>query len=372
MSTGGKTNHAITFRHVFLAGDDEFRIKQDAAQTAASMAPDDEFNLETIDGQVEYVERACEQIVSCIEALLTLPFFGGRKLVFFKNCSFLGDGAIGKSEQVLSTLEKLASTLAKTAPSEATLVMSALSIDKRRSFYKNIGKLAEVRLHEQIDLSRSGGEQQWRKLFSAELKNRGLDASPGVAELMMDMVGSDTRALINEMDKLDLYCGDRRHVEESDVLQIVSSTRDRVVWDLCDAVSTGDRSAAVHLAHALFAQGSSPFEIVSILSNHFRIAASALHSHERGWIHLKKRGFFTEAVISTQAADLLPKSKTGAPASPFRVGKILQQMKAVPSSTAFGMIETIYKTYFQILSTGTNGQQAVESCIVNLSGAAKR
>ncbi|NJL19490.1 MAG: hypothetical protein HC901_04420 [Bdellovibrionaceae bacterium] len=55
-----------------------------AREWLARHAPEDAMNLEVIDGRAENVEMALAQLDRLLEALLTLPFFGGRKVVHFR------------------------------------------------------------------------------------------------------------------------------------------------------------------------------------------------------------------------------------------------------------------------------------------------
>ena len=93
-----------------IVGSDESEVKRVAAELAAKLAPPDagEFGLEMIDACADNVDQAVSRIRSAIEALQTLPFFGGGKLVWLKNANCLGDSVIGRSASVQSALDDLA------------------------------------------------------------------------------------------------------------------------------------------------------------------------------------------------------------------------------------------------------------------------
>ena len=75
-----------------VVGSDESAVKSAAKDLAAQLTPADagDFGVETIDGCADNAEQAATRIRSAIEALQTLPFFGGGKLVWLKNANFLG------------------------------------------------------------------------------------------------------------------------------------------------------------------------------------------------------------------------------------------------------------------------------------------
>src|SRR5882757_3263570 len=96
----------------FVTGTDESGIKKAATELAARLAPsDDPFAIETIDGAVATVDEAQARIHAVIEALLTVPFFGGAKLVWLKSATFLADTVMGRSETVTTALDKLLAIL---------------------------------------------------------------------------------------------------------------------------------------------------------------------------------------------------------------------------------------------------------------------
>src|SRR5204862_7600976 len=89
-----------------VVGSDESEVKRVAAELAAKLTPPaaGEFGLEIIDACADNVEQAVAKIRLAMEALQTLPFFGGSKLVWFKNANCLADSVIGRSATVLGAL----------------------------------------------------------------------------------------------------------------------------------------------------------------------------------------------------------------------------------------------------------------------------
>ena len=77
----------------FLCGSDEDAVKKAAAALAEKLAPGDAMNFETIDGRAESAEAAVRSVQQVREAILTLPFFGAGKLVWWKAVNFLDETA---------------------------------------------------------------------------------------------------------------------------------------------------------------------------------------------------------------------------------------------------------------------------------------
>src|SRR5207253_3502057 len=85
-----------------VVGSDEGELKRVAAELASKLTPPDagDFGLEVIDGCADNAEQAVARIRSAIEALQTLPFFRGGKLVWLKNANCLADSVIGRAASV--------------------------------------------------------------------------------------------------------------------------------------------------------------------------------------------------------------------------------------------------------------------------------
>ena len=118
----------------FITGSDEAAVKKAAVALAAELAPGaDAFGLETIDGAVDTVDAAAGKIHETSQALLTLPFLGGTKLVWLKSATFLADTVTGRSDSVSEALEALCEVLKSPLPDGVVFLMSAPEPDKRRS-----------------------------------------------------------------------------------------------------------------------------------------------------------------------------------------------------------------------------------------------
>src|SRR3954452_6897081 len=196
-----------------VVGSDESEVKRAAAELAAKLTPPDagDFGLEVIDGCGDNSEQAAARLRLTIEALQTLPFFGG-KLVWLKNANSLGDSIIGRSAAVQAALEKLGDVLEAGLAPDITFLLSATEVDKRRSFYKALSKRAELQVIDKLDASRSGWEEEATEIVRRRAKARKLQFQEEALELFVLLTGGDTRQIENELEKLDLYVGSERSV----------------------------------------------------------------------------------------------------------------------------------------------------------------
>jgi len=287
-----------------VLGTDEAKIKTVARALATKLMPPDadEFGLEVIDGQVETVDDGTARLNQAIEALLTLPFFGG-KLVWLKNVTFLDDSVAGRSESVLGAAEALIETLKRGLPDNVTCLISAIDLDKRRSFAKNLAQLAQVQTFDKIDTGRGNWEEQIEALILGEARARNLRFDRDALELFVQLVGADTGQIANELEKLDLYLVDNRTVQVDHVRSLVAQTKAGVIFDLGNALARRDLRGSLRLIDQLLRQGENAVGILLV------------------------------AIIPTMrnllvAKDLLVRHKLRPPEQPFFFGKSLERLPA--------------------------------------------
>jgi len=194
-----------------VVGSDESEVKRTAADLATKLTPPDagDFGLEVIDGVADNADQAASRIRSTIEALQTLPFFGEGKLVWLKNANFLGDTAIGRAASVQSALVELAEIIKGDFGANVTFLLSATEVDKRRSFYKALANRAELQIFDRLDSSRSGWEEEATEIVRARATKRKLQFDDEALDLFVLLTGGDTRQIDSELEKIDIFLGDR-------------------------------------------------------------------------------------------------------------------------------------------------------------------
>lgn len=353
--------------HILITGSDEFLVRERAGAVLRAVAPEDPMNLETVDGYVDNSEAARQRLASVLEALQTLPFFGGRKVVYLKDASFLGDGPAAKSEEVGRLLEQLAADLEKLPPSSVQLVISSPSVDKRRAFFKNFSKNGVVETFDQVDLRRERDMDAWLDEVERRLRAAGLNPGAHVVERLVELVGSDSMALHMEIEKLKLFAHPHGNVDEESVRTIGSSNREMLVWDLCDAITLGRPGEAVRILRTLMAQGESEVGILILLGGHIRLAALGTHLKETGRLRVSKRGSFVSVEFAPEADDLLPRNKKGDKPNAFRLAKILQQSGQKKSGRWFKALEILHQTHGQLFSGGGGDRsQVLEAAVIQV------
>jgi DNA polymerase-3 subunit delta len=251
-----------------VVGSDESAVKAAAAELAVQLAPADagDFWLEVIDGCADNAKQAAARIRSAIEALQTLPFFGGGKLVWLKNANFLGDSKLGGAAAVQDALEELRSAIeGDLGGGEVKFLLSAPEVDKRRSFYKALAKRAELQVFDKLDASRSGWEEEALDLARSLGREHQLRFEEEALDLFVLLTGGDRRTIQNELEKLDLFLGPKeRRVTLETVRTLVPISRGGVIFELGNALAARDLERALALVRRLLDQGESAIGILLV------------------------------------------------------------------------------------------------------------
>lgn len=248
-----------------VLGNDEALVKEEALKLCNQLSAPDagDFGNDVIDGVSENSAHAAQIISQTIQALQTMPFFGGEKVVWLKNANFLGDSITGKAAATLDALEALGDVLEEGVPDGVKFILSATEVYKVRRFYKRLVKVAKVEVHDMLDTSKQGWEQQVMRMVESRGRELGLDFDREALELFVMLSGEATRQIEGELEKLDLFLGKgRRRVEVADVKALVSQSRNGIVFELGNAIGKRDLHYALEMIDQLMAQGESAIGIL--------------------------------------------------------------------------------------------------------------
>lgn len=238
----------------FVTGSDEAEVKKHAAALASELSPgDDPFACEVIDGAIGTVDEAVDRTNSTIQALHTLPLFGGDKLVWLKNVNFLADTVTGRSEAVQSALEKLLQVLEAGLPAGVKLLLSAPGADKRRSLYKSLSKLAETTVKDKPDFGFNATEEDLQEWVAARAREQGVELTEEALAALTARVGAESGPLDLELAKLAL-AAEGQPVSAEMVRSLVPISRQGGIFDLSDCLLRRDLTGALATVEQLLRQ----------------------------------------------------------------------------------------------------------------------
>jgi DNA polymerase-3 subunit delta len=262
-ASSGATKGSMPNVHAVL-GSDDGKVKEAAMRLVQQHTTpgNDDFGNDVIDGTAENSEHAGTICANVMQALQTLPFFGGGKVVWLKGANFLGDSVVGRAEASVTGVENLLDVLEQGLPPDVHFVLSASSIDKRRSYYKRLTKIANTQIHDRPDTSKAGWEVAVLQQARQRAQELGLTFESGALELLVQMAGDDTRQMENELDKIDLYLGERRRAGLQTVRTLVATSRAGVLWDVGNAIGARDLKRSLELVNLLLFQNQNAIGVL--------------------------------------------------------------------------------------------------------------
>jgi DNA polymerase III subunit delta len=231
---------ATTAPVLLVCGEDDFGVKQRAKAAFHQWSEElGGMDHESIDAQASNSGEALKALAKLREALNTLPFFGGGKVVWFQNCNFLADDRTASAQAVTEGLTDLADDLKKFQWGNVRLIISAGKVDKRKSFYKALEKIGSVETFAALSVDDKDWAEKAEDHAFRALKALKKNISDEALSELVSNVGPNLRQLTNEVEKLSLYVGNRVNVETADVQAIVTRNKQARAFALGDAL--GDR-----------------------------------------------------------------------------------------------------------------------------------
>ena len=106
-------------------------------------------------------------------------------------------------------------------------------------------------------------------------RSLGKSLTAGANARLREIVGPDLRLLMNEIEKLAVFVGDKKGIEADDVDQATAWQRSFESYELDDALMAADLEKAVTVLGVLLAEGERPEIIVARLAGHLRTVLTA-------------------------------------------------------------------------------------------------
>lgn len=369
--TAGTARPAET-RLYLVCGGDEYLVSTQARELVEKLCPPAEraFGLETIEGRVDTVAEAVAVIARCVDALQTVGFLGGRKVVWLKDATFLGSNVLGQSEDVKDRMNRLAGILKAGLSDGQVLVVSAGKVDGRSAFYKACQSAGKVIEHEVPEQAYKQEQQAAGRALQA-FREAGLSCAPGVIESFIEKTGCDTRQIVQEVEKLATYLGGRKEVKAADVKAVVSSSREALAWDLADAVGLRDLPGALKTVRQLLFQGENAVGLLYGLEARFRELMVHREAMDRRWLWEAgsanwRKPEWSRAPDADAFFSTLPKDPRQT--HPFRTGKLMDQAKAYTRQELERGLAVLVRVHEEMVTGVTPKELQLEFLVMRLVG----
>ncbi|MEG5058628.1 DNA polymerase III subunit delta [Microcoleus sp. A2-C5] len=238
-------------------GEDDFAIAQAVTSLRQTVLDPNwaSFNYDKI-----IADRA-DAVVEGLDRALTPPFGTGSRFVWLANTTVTQQCSAELLAQFERTLPVIPSTT-------VLLLTSVKKPDSRLKSTKLLAKSAEFREFSPIPPWNDKELAQRVRQVAAEM-NVKLTAT--AIELLATSIGSDTRQLYSELEKLLLFAGNRSQPLNPEEVAALVHCHAQNTFQLADAIREGNTSSALELLAGLTARSEPGLRIVAGLTGKFRI-----------------------------------------------------------------------------------------------------
>lgn len=259
-----------------VCGPDDFMVSRSSQELWQEMVKEveDDFGREIISGaagNVGEVEAAVGQFLS---ALQTIPMFGGKKVVWLKDISFLADSVTGRAEGTEEAVKRMQAALEKNDPAAVEVLLSASPIDRRKSPYKWFEKYGQVKF---VGGETKKGDNQAEVLLGlimAEAEAQGVTFSPNAARLLAERLTGpgSSRLAVEEVRKLATYAiSETTTISEQLVADMVPPFGDSDFFEPAEAFFSGKLDWVLDALKRYFFAGNDARPLLSSLQNRNRL-----------------------------------------------------------------------------------------------------
>lgn len=273
----------------FICGSDDFLVTRRGKVLFEELTKkiDDDFAKEIISGVAGNVAEVEKAISLFRDAVQTLPLFGNKKFVWFKNVNFIGDSVTGRAEGTLSQVSLLQDILKGIDPQSASVIITACPIDRRRSFPKWCESNGDFHI---IDESLKN-EKDLARIIEDEQLGQGVEINHDAGKILIEKLNGNARLIVEEMRKLATYLGkDGVRIEESHVVELVPNFGEGDFFEVAEAFYTLDLSWTLDAIRRHFFNNKDARALINSLQNRNRLMIQLRVIHDTGMIRLGERG----------------------------------------------------------------------------------
>ena len=362
---------------LLVHGDDDFAVKQRAREIFEKWSGEiGGMDHEKIDAAVSNSGEALKVLARLREALQTLPFFGGGKVVWLQNCNFLGDERAATTQVVTEALAEISQELKAFKWTDVRLLVSAAKVDKRKTFYKTLEKIGSVESF--AGWAADGREWVSQAELAARrgLRERQKEISDDALSELVAAVGPHRRLLENEVEKLALYTGERKSINKADVLQIVTRGKQARAFALGNALGDRDlprllRCLDDELWELQFDSRKSEIGLLYGLIGKIRVLIFLQEMLKAGWLRPEEDySRFKTQLARVPATDLPEDSRFNPLAmNPYVLFKALPQAQNYSPAELIQAMHRLLACNQQLIFSNLDGALVLQQTLVQIAGA---
>ena len=357
-----------------VCGDDEFAVKVRAKQLYLQWCEElGGMDHEIIDASVTNGGDALAAIGRLREALQTLPFFGSGKVVWLRDCNFLGDERTASSPAVTETLAELAEELKNFAWLNVRLLISAGKVDKRKTFFKMLDKIGSVETFSAWSADDKDWVERAEVTARTAVRDRNKEISEAALAELVNRIGPHARQLASEIEKLCLFTGDRRKIEFTDVAAVCTRNKTAQAFALGDALGDRDlprllRRLDEALWETKFDSQKSEIGLLYGLISKVRAMLLLKEMLREGWVKPEMDYQRFKAQLERVPAENLPADRRFNPLAqnPYVLYKALPQAKKYTQTELVRAMDLMLRCNQRLVGSGLDAVLELQQTLVQI------
>ncbi len=228
-------------------------------------------------------------------------------------------------------------------PSPTTcLILTAAKLDKREKFANTIDKKGVMVLCQPLSKNQLSG---WIK---QEVKRSEKTISDDAVSILADMAGSDMMSLRNDIEKLTLYCRDKKTISLNDVTRVSNNIRSVSVFEVINAIFDRRLKDAVRALKRALDEGEPPVKIFYFITREFRT--------------------MLKASLLIDGGETPDKAAIRAGVPPFKAGEFSQRLKKFNRTELSSMFERLTDTEGLLKGSAIKPAIVLEKLLLSVCG----
>jgi len=360
-----------------ICGEDDFAVKQCARQIYQQWSDAlGGMDHEIIEATVTNSGDALKALSKLREALQTLPFFGGGKAIWLRDCNFLGDERAAQTGDVTEALSELAQELKSFPWQNVRLLVSAGKVDKRKVFYKTLEKIGRVESFAGWSVNDKDWTDQAEAWARKAIQARNKQIDEGALAELITRVGPHPRQLESEIEKLSLFVGARDEITRMDVNTVCIRNKMSRAFALGDALGNRNLPALLRcldeeLWEMQFDKDKSEIGMLYGLISKVRALLMLKEMLREGWLKPTDNYNSFKAQLERVPSSSLPTDRRYNPLSlnPYVLFKALPQVRNYSETELVNAMEMLLRANQRLVSSALDERLVLQQTLVQIVGA---
>ncbi|QLK86034.1 DNA polymerase III subunit delta [Staphylococcus sp. 17KM0847] len=274
-----------------------------------------------------------------LEEAMTLPFFSNKKVVLVQNSYiFTGEKAPKDVQPNTDALLKFI----ENDKGDCLIIfqVNATKLDERKKIVKALKKHATIKKIEQFT------EQEMKKWIQTQLHEQFKDIKQDALDTLIELTGIHYRIVQQELEKIQLFIGDRPTITKSDVQTIVNRSLEQNVFLLTDYIQKGQKDHAIRLMRDLVKLKEEPIKLLALITSNYRLYYQSKI--------LSTKGYSGQQIAQTVGVH------------PYRVKLALQQARKYHLTQLLSIIDACAETDYKLKSSYMDSVLILELFILSI------